>query len=159
MRVVRHWNGCCPGIGQDRVNFHQNPGRDTARWADPAPTWPNRARYSIPCAVMLGSGGGGAAAGTHSRLGSAGCRSCRGERLSGSCGSLLCFLLICIVVVTVLFVCCSVKLPLSRPTGFLPVSFHSPPHAGGGRGCRVVLLLLAAAETKTLNWCPGVGWE
>jgi len=32
----------------------------------------------------------------------------------------------------------------------LPVSFHSPPHAGGGRGSRVALLLLAAAETETL---------
>jgi len=49
----------CPGFGQDRVNFHQNPGRGTAGWADPTPTWPNRAGYSIPCAVMLGSSGGG----------------------------------------------------------------------------------------------------
>ena len=46
----------CPGFDQDRVNFHQNPGRDTAGWADP--TWPTRAGYSIPCAVMLGSGWG-----------------------------------------------------------------------------------------------------
>ena len=46
----------CPGFGQDRVNFHQNPGRDTAKRADP--TWPNRAGYSIPCAIMLGSGWG-----------------------------------------------------------------------------------------------------
>ena len=38
----------CPGFGQDRVNFHQHPGRDTAGRADP--TWPNRAGYSIPCA-------------------------------------------------------------------------------------------------------------
>ena len=30
------------------------------------PTWPNRARYSVPCAVTPGSGGGGGAAGTHS---------------------------------------------------------------------------------------------
>jgi len=36
------------------VNFHWNPGRGTAGWADP--TWPNRAGYSIPCAVMLDSG-------------------------------------------------------------------------------------------------------
>ena len=42
-------------FGQDRVNFHQNPGRGTAGWSDP--TWPNRAGYSIPCAIMLGSGG------------------------------------------------------------------------------------------------------
>jgi len=46
----------CPGFGQDRVNFHWNPGRGTAGRADP--TWPNRAGYSIPCAVMLGSTGG-----------------------------------------------------------------------------------------------------
>jgi len=50
----------CPGFGQDRVNFHQNPGRGTVEWADPTPAWPNRAGYSIPCAVMLGSRGGGA---------------------------------------------------------------------------------------------------
>ena len=45
------------GFGKDRVNFHRNPGSGTARRADPTPTWPNRAGYSIPCAVMLGSGG------------------------------------------------------------------------------------------------------
>ena len=60
----------CPGFDQDRVNFHRNPGRSTARKADP--TWPNRAGYSIPCAVMLGSGEGELGGGTHSRLGSAG---------------------------------------------------------------------------------------
>jgi len=46
----------CPGLGQDMVNFHWNPGRGTFGWADS--TWPHRAGYSIPCAVMLGSGGG-----------------------------------------------------------------------------------------------------
>jgi len=48
----------CPEFGQDRVTFHHNPGRDTAERADP--TWPNRAGYSIPCAVMPDSGWGGA---------------------------------------------------------------------------------------------------
>jgi len=63
------WRAQCPGFGQDRVNFHQNPGRGTAGWADPTPTWPNRAGYSIPRAVMLGSGEGvGGAVGTHLRL-------------------------------------------------------------------------------------------
>jgi len=41
----------------------------------------------------------------------------------------LCFPLICIVVVPVPFVCCSVKMPLSRPTGFclcLSVVFRTP---------------------------------
>jgi len=37
------------------VNFHQKPGGDTVGQADP--NWPNRTGYSIPCAVMLGSGG------------------------------------------------------------------------------------------------------
>jgi len=58
----------------------------------------------------------------------------------------LCILLICIIVVTVPFVCCSFKLPLCRPTRFLPVSFHSPPHLSGGRGGHVALLLLATAK-------------
>jgi len=43
----------CPGLGQDRVNVHQEPEGGTAGQADP--TWPNIAGYSIPCAVMLGS--------------------------------------------------------------------------------------------------------
>jgi len=60
----------------------------------------------------------------------------------------LCFLLICIVVVPAPFVCCSVKLPLSRPTSFCLFSFHSPPHSGGGRGGRMVLLLPAAAKPE-----------
>ena len=32
----------CPGFGQYRINFHQEPGGNTAGRADP--TWPNRAR-------------------------------------------------------------------------------------------------------------------
>jgi len=49
--------GRCPGFGQDRVNFHQKPGGDTAGQADP--NWPNWTGYSIPYALMLGSGCGG----------------------------------------------------------------------------------------------------
>jgi len=60
MHVCHRGDGC-PGFGQDKVNFHRNPGRDTAGRADP--TWPNRPGYSIPRAVMLGSGGGGAGGG------------------------------------------------------------------------------------------------
>jgi len=73
----------CPGFGQDRVNFHWNPGRGTS--GQPDPTWPNRASYSIPCAVMLGSSGGGEGwreltrgSGEHSGGGP-------GERLFGFC--------------------------------------------------------------------------
>ena len=65
MIIVLVW---CPGFGQDRVNFHQNPGREKAGRADP--TWPNRRGYSIPCAVMLGSDRGELGAGTHPLLGS-----------------------------------------------------------------------------------------
>ena len=96
------------------------------------PTWPNRARYSIPCAVTLGSGGGGCAAGRHSRLG-------RAQRRSG-------FGRAAVVRFVAVFspylyrccscfpsVCCSVKLPLSRPTSFclfLPILLRTP--EGGG---------------------------
>jgi len=133
----------CPGFGQDRVNFHQNPGRDTAGRADP--TWPNRAGYSTPCAAMLGSGEAELGAGTLSRLGSAGA----GPGESGYvlralfCGFVFCFPLFCIVVVTV---CCSVKLPLSQPTSFclfLSILLRTP---AAGRGGRMALLLPAAAK-------------
>jgi len=98
------------------------------------PTWPNRACYSIPCDVTLGSGGGGGAGGTHSRFGGVRRQCCSRERLSGSYGSLLCFFSL---FVSLLFlfpsVCCSVKLPLSRPTSFclfLLILLRTP--AGGG---------------------------
>jgi len=93
------------------------------------PTWPNRAGYSIPFAVMQGSGvgewGGGNSLVAWERT------------VSGESGSVvqfvLCILLICIVVVTVHFVCCSVKLPLSRPISFclfLSILLRTP--EGGG---------------------------
>jgi len=152
----------CPGFGQDRVNFHQHPGRGIAGWAGPTPTWPNRARYSIPCAVTLGSGGGGAAAGGRRGGNSLAAWERAAPVLSERAGLWVvrfvwCFLLICVIVVPVPFVCCSVKLPLSQPTSFLPVSFHSPPHRGGRRGSRVALLLLAAAETRTFTLAPRRG--
>jgi len=140
----------CPGFSQNRVNFHWNPGRGTARWADS--TWPNRTGYSIPCAIMLGSSGGGSwATETHSRLGSA-------QRQSGRASLwvvrfVLCFLLICIVVVTVLFVCCSVKLPLSRPTSiclFLSILLHTLLGEVRPRGAFV------ASRSQTITWTLSV---
>jgi len=74
----------CPGFGQDRVNFHQNPGRGTAWQADP--TWPNTAGYSIPCAIMLGSGGGELEGGNSLTAREPGRRSGPGGWLSGLCG-------------------------------------------------------------------------
>ena len=35
LKVLTMSEGLCPGFGQDRVNFHQNPGRGTAVRADP----------------------------------------------------------------------------------------------------------------------------
>jgi len=98
------------------------------------PTWPNRARYSIPCDVIAGfRWGRGGPAGTHSWLGRVRRQSCSGERVCGVVWFVLCFLLICTVVVVVPFVCCSVKLPLSQPTSFclfLFILLRTP--AGGG---------------------------
>jgi len=124
----------CPGFGQDRVNFHQNPGRGTAWWADPTPTWPNRAGYSIPCVIMLGSSGGGGAAGTHSRVGSTRRRSGLGGWLSGSCGSCCVFSLS----VSLLFLFPLFAVLLNCPYPDPPVSacffpFSSAPRWGEGR--------------------------
>ena len=117
----------CYGFGQDRVNFHWKPGRGTAGWADL--TWPNRAGYSIPCAVMLGSGGGELGGGNSL----AAQERKAAVRENDFVGCVVCFRLICIVALPVPFVCCSVKLPLSQPTGFclfLAILLRTP--AGGG---------------------------
>jgi len=82
---------------------------------------------------MLGSGGGELGGGkTHSRLGSMQGRLFRKAAL-WVVRFVLCFLLTCIVVVTVPFVCSSVKLPLSQPTSFclfLSILLRTP--VGGG---------------------------
>jgi len=121
----------CPGFGQDRAHFHQKPGEDTTGRADP--TWSNRTGYSIPCAVVLGSRLGEVAGG---KLIAA--QECMGHRVVrvALCISLfvLYTLLISIVFVIVCFICCSAKLPLPRPTSFLPFSSHYPPHPSGGEG-------------------------
>jgi len=74
----------------------------------------------------------------------------------GSCGLFCVFplsisLLLLFPLFAVLLNC-----PYPNPPVFCLFSFHSPLHRGGGRGGRMALLLLAAAETKTLNWRPGV---
>jgi len=75
--------------------------------------------------------GGGSTVGTHSRLGSVPVLSGR-TALWGRV-VFLCIPLICIVVVTVPSVCCSVKLLLSRPTSFcLFLSILLCTVAGGG---------------------------
>ena len=110
-------------------------------------TLPGQSEQGIPyrvlsCWVLIG---GSRAVRRHSQLGSAWRRWAVRVAL---CVLLfvLCILLICIIIFTVPFVCCSVKLPLSRPTSFCLFSFYSPPHPSGQRGGRVALLLPATAK-------------
>jgi len=136
--------GLCPGVGQDRVNFHQKPGRGTARRVDP--TWPTRAEYSTPCAVMLGSG--------WRKLGSAKAVAAqeRAAAVGGESGSLCSAVLCCVFCLSVsfllLFPLFAVLLSCSYPDPpvFVCFSFYSPPHSSGGRGGRVALVLPAAAK-------------
>ena len=120
----------CPGFGQDRVNFHQNPGRGTAGWVtqpQPGQTEPGIPYHVPSCWVPVG--------GIHSRLGSAGAGP---VQESGSLGRAVCCCVFSLSVSLLLLFplfCCSVKLALSRPSGFLPVSFpfSSAPRWGEGR--------------------------
>jgi len=57
-------------------------------------------------------------------------------------------LLISIAVVTVCFICSSVKLPLSSPTSLLLFPFHSPPHPSRGRGDRVTTWPFVAGHNQ-----------
>ena len=122
----------CPGFGQDRVNFHWNPGRGIAGWTDP--TWPNRAEYSIPCAVMLDSGGGERGGGNSLAAREHAASVWSGRVSLSVVRFVLCFLLICIVVVPV-FPLFAVLLncPYPDPSvfcSFLSILLHTP--AGGG---------------------------
>jgi len=73
------------------------------------------------------------------------------EREGLLCNFVSYFLLICIVVVTVPSVCCSVKLPLSRPTSFCLFLSILLRTLAGGRAAVWRFLLPAAAETKTTS--------
>jgi len=109
-----------------------NPGRGTAGQADP--TWPNRAGYSIPCAVILGSGGWAVRRGLSRGLG-VGCGG-RGRWLSGLC------VLCCVfsLSVSLLFLLPLFAVLLKCPYPDPPVSacffpFSSAPRQGEGRPC------------------------
>ena len=91
----------CPGFGQNRVNFHRTPGRGTAGGWGLTP--PGRTEPGVPYPVTsrwVPVGGAGRREGTRG-LGGRSAGPVSGEQLSGLYGSLLCFLLICIVVVPV----------------------------------------------------------
>jgi len=146
----------CPGFGQDRVNFHENPGRGTAGWDDPTPSWPNRARYSIPCAVMLGSDGGGGGAGTRSRLG-------RSQRWCGPRERFCSAGLFCIfpLSVSLLFLFPLFAVLLNCPYPDPPVSaclfpFSSAPRQGEGqpRGAFVA----SCSQNQNKNSDPFTSW-
>jgi len=84
-------------------------------------------------------------------------RPCPGQRLSGLCGShrfisLSVSLLLLFPLFAVLLNCPYPDPPVSAC--FFSILLHTP--AGGGAAVWR-FLLLAAAKTKTLNWCPSVG--
>ena len=88
--------------------------------------------------------GGSQVAGTQSRVGSAQRRLWRAVVLCGQfCFVYSPFLYRCCSCSLCLLFCQSALIPTHR---FLPVSFHSPPHFGGGRGGHMALLLPAAAK-------------
>jgi len=127
-----------------------NPGRDTAGRADP--TWPNRAGYSIPCAAMLGSGGG--ERGGRNSL-AAWERTVAAVRENGSPGRAVCVvfspfsvsLLFLFPLFAVLLNCCYPDPPVS--SCFFP--FSSAPQQGEGqpRGAFVA----GCSPTRTVDQC------
>ena len=137
----------CPGFGQDRVNFHQNPRRGTTGRADP--TWPNRAGYSIPCAVMVGSCGG--------KLGSRNSLAAREHS-----GSSLCCVFSFSVSLLLLFPLFAVLLncPYPDPPAsacFFP--FSSAPRRGEGRPCGA--FVAGCSQTITRGYFDDIqdGWS
>jgi len=141
-----------------------NPGRVTAGCADPHLDKQRRVFHTMCCHAGFRWGGRGSGNSLAAWEGTAAVRS--GRTALWVVRFVLCFLLICTIVVPVPFVCCSVKLPLSRPTSFLPGSFYSPWHPGGGMGGYVVLLLPAAAKQEHMSsdrfcvfswFCPQMG--
>ena len=113
----------CPVLGQDRVNFCKKPGAgqltktgQTNRVFD---TTCQHARFLVE--DLAGR-----------RL--TGAWECASHQLVRESCSVLFPVLISIVVITVLSLCCSVTLPLSRPTSFtFFFRFSSPPQQGEGR--------------------------
>jgi len=143
-----HWFPECPGFSWDRVNFHKKPGGDTAGPADP--NWPDNPgiRYRVPSCSMRSWGAA---------------RECAGHRAVREMlyvfpWGFLDALLISIISVTVCFLCCSVKLPLSQLTS-LPFSSHSSPCRSGGRGDRAAMWSFVAGrgQTTTLGFLSGGG--
>jgi len=120
----------CPGFGQDRDNFTRiQEGAQPGGLTLPVQTEQDIPSREPSCWVPVGRSWGREL----SRGSEAQAVVQSGRAAFWVMRFVLCILLICIVVVTVPFVCCSVKLPLSRPTSFLLfVSILLLTPAGGG---------------------------
>ena len=117
-----------------RKGHSQGVGVDT--------TWPNRARYSIPCEITLGSGGGGGRgmAGTHWRLRSVRRRCGPRERV--------CFCHVFSLSVSLLFL-----FPLFA--ALLNCPYPDPPVST----CFLSILLRTAAGGGAAAWCFCCRWQ
>ena len=122
----------CPGFGQNRVNFHWTPGRGTAGGWGLTP--PGQTEPDIPYHVTsrwVPVGGAAQQIETHGLGG----RGAGAVRESGCLGRVVrCCVFSLFVPLLLLFpsVCCSVKLPLSRPTSFCLFLFILLPTLAGG---------------------------
>jgi len=118
---------CCPGTGLIFTGL-----QEAAQPGELIP--PGQTELGILYHVPLSwvPVGGSWEAGTHSRLGRAQRRCGLRERLS-SAGLFCVFPFSVSLLLLFPFVCCSVKLPLSRPTGFCLFPFSSAPRRGEGR--------------------------
>jgi len=136
-----------PGFGQDRVNSHQKPGADTARPSDP-----NRSnKWDIPYHVLSCSVPGGGASWGQGSLGS-GTRELTGHQAVRVAPCILLFVLYILsvgIVVTVCFLCCSVKLLLSRLTSFCLFLSILIPTPAGGRGNRAMAWPFVVSQGQT----------
>jgi len=121
-----------PWGGQDRVNFHQNPGRGTAGGL--TQPQPGQTEQGIPYHVSSCWVPGGGQRGGNSLAAREGSAVVQSERAVLFCGFVLCIPLFCIVVVTVPSVCCSALIPTHQ---FLPVffPFFSARWRGEGQPC------------------------
>jgi len=141
-----------PGFREDRVNFHQESGGNTAWQGDS--TWPNRTGYSILCAIMLRSGGGewggGKSLVARERRAAAG----------GEGGSLRSTVLCCVFSLSLLLLfplfavllnCLYPDPPVSAC--FFPFSSAPRQGEGGPRGASVA----GCSQTMTLNLVPKHG--
>jgi len=122
------------------------------------PTWPNRAGYSIPCAVMLGSGWG--ELGVRNSL-AAQERAAAAVGESGSLGStVLCCVFSLSVSLLLLFPLFAVLLNCPYPNPPVSASFFpfsSAPRRGEGRPCGAFVASRSQTITQRDSASPRIG--